>query len=524
MCSSQVGKTEILLNAIGYFGSQDPAPILVLQPTLEMAETFSKDRLAPMLRDTPILRGLVSDPKSRDGDNTLLHKRFPGGHITLAGANSAASLASRPIRILLADEVDRYPVSAGTEGDPVSLARKRAATFWNRKVVLVSSPTVKGASRIEQAFARSDRRQYLVPCPACGHEHVLRWELVHWNEGDPDSAHLACPDCGAMAGDPERVEMVARGRWEATATSRGIAGFHLNELYSPWRRLSEIVADFLAAKSYPETLRTWVNTALGECWEEQGEQTRADDLAARAEDYPLWTAPSGVRFMTLGVDVQHDRLALVLAGWGQNEELWVCGHDEIFGAPTSADTWGQVDALLARSFRRDDGALLRIVVAAVDAGDGQTMNLVLDYARRRPQVLATKGQSQPGKPPIGRPTLVDVTIAGKPLNDGAQLWPVGADTIKGWLAGRLAAQPPLVHFSEQLRPEFYAQLTAERLVKRFVRGVARHEWVKNRGDRNEALDCTVLAYAAAVQYGIKRMGDADHPPPGRRVRFAGVSA
>ena len=185
MSSAQVGKTEIINNIIGYNVHLDPSPILLLQPTLEMAEAWSKDRFAPMLRDTYVLKGLVKDPRTRDSGNTLLHKRFPGGHITMAGANSPASLASRPIRLVLCDEVDRYPVSAGTEGDPVSLAKKRTTTFWNRKILLTSTPTIKGASRIESAFEQSDQRRFYVPCPQCGEKQTLKWQQVKWEQGDP---------------------------------------------------------------------------------------------------------------------------------------------------------------------------------------------------------------------------------------------------------------------------------------------------------------------------------------------------
>ena len=178
MSSAQIGKTEMVNNLVGFHVAQDPSPILVVQPTLDMAQTWSKDRLAPMLRDTPALQNLVKDPRSRDSGNTTLHKVFPGGHITACGANSPSSLASRPIRVVLCDEVDRYPVSAGTEGDPVSLAKKRAATFWNRKILLVSTPTNKGASRIEMSYEESDQRKYYVPCQHCGHKQIMAWSNV----------------------------------------------------------------------------------------------------------------------------------------------------------------------------------------------------------------------------------------------------------------------------------------------------------------------------------------------------------
>lgn len=509
MCSSQIGKTEILLNAIGYFASQDPAPLLCLQPTLEMAETFSKDRLAPMLRDSPIMHGLVSDPRSRDGDNTLLHKRFPGGHITLAGANSPASLASRPIRIVLLDEVDRFPPSAGTEGDPVSLAVKRTSTFWNRKVALVSSPTVKGASRIEQAFALSDRRQFVVPCPQCGEFQNLTWSMVHWPEGEPRRAYMVCVECGGTIEDGNRIAMVSRGKWQAACAFDGVAGFHLNELYSPWRRLSEIVLDFLAAKDHPETLRAWTNTALGECWEDRaGEGLEADELALRAEEYPLWSAPDGVLLVTAGVDVQHDRLAIGVFGWGEREEMWIIGWDEIFGTPASEELWVRLDQMIERGFEHESGTTIKIAATCIDAGDGQTTSYVLDYARKRRgrHILAIKGQSQPGKPPIGRPVKVDLTVGGREIKGGAELWPVGSDVVKGVLMGRIRlVDPPMVHFPAELGPDFYQQLTSERLRTVYSKGFAKREWIKTPGDRNEALDCAVYGYAAAVYAGLKRI-------------------
>jgi len=209
--SSQIGWTEILGNVIGYHIDQDPAPILLVQPTLEMAEAWSKDRLAPMLRDTPCLHGKVADARARDSGNTLLHKQFPGGHVTMAGANSPAGLASRPIRILLFDEVDRFPASAGTEGDPISIGRKRAATFWNRKLLAGSTPTVKGSSRIETGFEGSDQRFFYVPCLHCGEFQRLVWANVRWEEGRPDTAAYCCQACGALIGDCDKLAMLRRG-------------------------------------------------------------------------------------------------------------------------------------------------------------------------------------------------------------------------------------------------------------------------------------------------------------------------
>lgn len=506
MKSAQIGWTEILGNAVGYFADQDPSPMLLIQPTLDMAEAWSKDRLAPMLRDTPALRGLIKDARSRDSGNTLLHKQFPGGHITMAGANSPASLASRPVRIVLCDEIDRYPVSAGTEGDPIGLAKKRTATFWNRRFLAGSTPTVKGASRIEVGYNSSDRRRFFVPCHACGESQVLEWKRVQWPEGRPDDAFYACAHCDAPWDDTQRKAAIGRGKWQATAPFKGIAGFHIWEAYSPWRRLAEIVTDFLAAKPHPELLKVWVNTSLGETWEEAGgERMIADELASRAEDYEAWTVPDGAVFAAAGSDVQHDRIEVGIYAYGPGEECWTVAHEVIYGAPTDPRLWQQHDDLIARSVRRADGMAIPILACCIDAGDGATTGFVLDYARTRRQrgVLAIKGQSQPGKPPIGRPAKVDVNVRGVAVHRGAELWPVGSDTIKGILMARLKDEG-FIHFCADLPASYYEQLAAERLVTKFRNGIPHKVWVKDKQQRNEALDCIVYAYAAACFVGLKR--------------------
>lgn len=235
MTGAQIGKTEIINNAIGYYISQDPSPILVVQPTLDMSKMWSNDRLAPMLRDTPALKNAVKDPRSRDSGNTLLQKSFVGGYIAMVGANSPAGLASRPVRCVFFDEVDRFPHSAGTEGDPIDLGKKRTATFtYNRKIVMVSTPTNKGASRIEAAYEESDQRQYFVPCHDCGHKQVLKWAQVRWEKDQPDTAAYICEDCGSVWDDAVRYRAVRAGEWIAQNPTNKTAGFHLSGLYSPW--------------------------------------------------------------------------------------------------------------------------------------------------------------------------------------------------------------------------------------------------------------------------------------------------
>lgn len=517
MSSAQVGKTEALLNAVGFFIDQDPSPVLLLQPTIEMAETFSKDRLAPMVRDTPALRGRIKDPRSRDSGNTLLHKVFPGGHITMAGANSPASLASRPIRIALMDEVDRYPTSAGTEGDPVTLARKRTTTFWNRKIILTSTPTVKGQSRIEAAYAESDQRRYLVACHACGHEQRLSWQQVRWPDGEPEAAEYACEDCGSFWSDADRWSAIRRGRWEATADFRGVAGFHLSELYSPWVPLAEIVRNFTDAQGSAERLRAWVNTSLGETWEERGETVDAAGLRALCEVYGPDSLPEGVRTLTAGVDVQDDRLEIEIVGWGEREESAGVEYVVLYGDPAQTQVWADLDAVLTRAdFRTETGRSLRISAACIDSG-GHFTEAVYRFCRDRfrRRVYAIKGMAGP------RPVWPKVGSRNTATRD--TVFMVGVDTAKETLYARFRLRDPGPGYchvpadpSLGYDDHWFDGVTAEQKVTRYREGRPYSVWVCPKGKRNEPLDCRVYAYAAykALPRGfVGSVHAADEAPP-----------
>ena len=290
MSAAQIGKTDaLILNPIGYYMHYDPSPIMVMQPTIQMAETFSKDRLAPMLRDTPVLRDKVND-KSRNSGNTILQKIFPGGHVTMVGANSPSSLASRPIRILLADEIDRYPATAGNEGDPLLLAGKRLATFWNKKEVCVSTPTIKETSRIAVEFEHSTQEEWNVPCPVCGKYTPLLWANIIFDKDKLEDIGCACPACGVVSSETEWKEQFGKGKFVAKYPDRKVRGFHLNALASLFVEWREIVEKFLTAneekkKGNIELLKVWTNTEMGETWEEEGEQIETDDLYKRREKY-----------------------------------------------------------------------------------------------------------------------------------------------------------------------------------------------------------------------------------------------
>jgi phage terminase large subunit GpA-like protein len=519
--SAQVGKSEILINCLGYIASFDPGPILFLQPTLDMAEAFSKDRIAPVIRDTKILSEKFAETASRDSGSTLLHKQFEGGQLTMSGANSPASLASRPIRILLADEIDRFPISAGTEGDPLSLAEKRTNNFWNRKRVKVSTPTIKGASRIETAYGESDMRRFYVPCPHCEEMQTLVWANVKFEKGSPETAAYCCPHCGSIWTEGEKSDAVSKGEWRGAAPFTGIAGFHINELYSPWRTLAQIADDFLKAQNNPERLKVWVNTSLGETWE-LAATDRADPTAlqARAEPYALGSVPAGVGMVTAAVDTQGDRLELYVWGYGEGEEAWVLARHVFWGDPTHQIVWDQLLEQLDRPLTAPNGAPVIARVVAIDSGGLHTQSVYnfcrTHRMRRTPyglqEVIAIKGQSQSEKTILGKPTDQEVNWKGKKIAKGVKLWPIGVSAAKSLLYGRfriVAPGPGYVHFSNELPEEFYDQLTAEKLMTKYVKGFPRVEWQLDKGKRNEALDCAVYAYAGALRIGINRMRVSD---------------
>ena len=500
MKSAQVGWTEILNNVIGYFVDQDPAPTLLVQPTLEMAEAWSKDRLAPMIRDTPCLRDRIADPKARDSGNTLLHKRFTGGHLTVSGANSPASLASRPIRNVLFDEVDRFPTSAGTEGDPISLGRKRSQTFWNRKMLAGSTPTIKGSSRVEAGFESSDQRYYFVPCPHCDEFQRLVWSQVHWPEGRPEEAVYVCAHCGAEIAETHKQEMLRQGEWRASQPAKDIAGFHISEIYSPWSTWPEMAVSFLKAKRLPETLQTWINTSLGETWEDKGETIEAAGLAARIESYTSTSIPSGVQLVTMGTDVQDDRLEITVWGFGAEEESWRLEHLVLRGDPGGAALWAEHDEILRRRFSTDDGRQLSIEACAVDSG-GHFTEQVYRYCakRKRFRVWAIKGVAGAGR-------LIWPKKASRGGKLRVDVWAVGVDTAKDLIYGRLKKisepGPGYVHFDASTDEAWIDQLTSETLIYRTVMGRRVRQWKpKSSGVRQEALDCTVYAYAAMYGRG-----------------------
>jgi phage terminase large subunit GpA-like protein len=459
-----------------------------------MAETFSKDRLATMIRDSPALRGAIADPKSRTSGNTILHKNFIGGRITLVGANSPSDLAGRPIRLVFADEVDRYPVSAGTEGDPIFMARQRTTNFWNKKFIMASTPTIDGASRIWRAFEASDQRYFYLPCPHCGEFHTLKWPQIVWDEGDPSSARAVCPECGAMYGNADKLKMLAAGEWRAHNQNPRVAGFHISALYSPWQTFADVVQEFLDKKDHPETLKTFINLQLGECFEDRtGEKIDQSGLMARREQWDY--APDDCVLVTAGVDVQGDRLEATLIAWTAKEQARVLHHVRLYGNPAEPKLWDELDELLTQPIITESGALLSIRAACIDSGGHHTQEVYRFCGERGGRrVLAIKGQA--GSKPIW-PTK----LSNKKLRHGAMLHIVGVDTAKDVIHASLSVlapdSPKYIAFSSALPDDYFPQLVAERRVTKYNKnGAAVRAWVKKSSDRNEALDCFVYALAA----------------------------
>lgn len=502
---AQVGKTECGNNWIGYIIDASPGPTLIVQPTVELAKRMSKQRLAPMIDETPVLRKKINSARSRDSGNTMQSKEFPGGIMVLTGANSAVGLRSMPVKYLFLDEIDAYPFDVDEEGDPVNLAERRTTTFTRKKIYLCSTPKIKDISRIERAYLESDQRRYFVPCPHCGEYDWLKFENIIFEDHNPDTTMLKCCACGVLIEERYKTQMLAEGQWRPTNPKGdpNVAGFHLSALYSPlgWKSWKEIVREFLKAKSDPPLLKEWKNTVLGETWEDDfAVKVAAEGLRERAENYEALFAPTGVLAITVGVDCQDDRLAVVMRGFGRDEESWLLYWTEIYGDPAKDEVWKQLDDILLKPVRHESGCTLPIYVTGIDSG-GHHTHEVYNYARQRRarHVLALKGSSTRGKNALSRPSKVDINFRGKFIKLGAEVWLVGTDTIKSVIYSRLKLPKHgkgFYHFYKDVSDDYFEQVTAEKQVTKYLRGYPYREWQKKASARNEALDCEVYAYAA----------------------------
>ena len=514
MMAAQIGgKTETFLNILGYTIDVDPCPMLWVEPNEKpLGEAFSKERLAAMLKDTPRLRGKVADARARDSGSTVMFKSFPGGDLAIVGATAPSGLAGRPRRKLFFNEVDRFPFSAGTEGDPMALAKMRTGTFEDAVEFKNSTPTIKGQSRIEREFDKSDKRHWFCPCPVCNHWQALEWEQFDFGKlgggGTIEDPRLICSGCGCALDDAQRQAMVRAGEWRATASFHGIRGYRLPGwycLFKPQRRfknrMAQMVREFLdAQEGGNETLRVWWNTVKAATWENPAEKPpEAKTLMERREAYlsrderGAVRLPEQVLVLVGGVDKQADRLELTVCGFGFGEEMWGVENIIIAGDPELPETWDRLDDALQREYLHPSGARLRVAACLIDRGyKGKGTD---DFTRPRNgrRIYSCFGSNTPGQAIVGSPTRQGPkrTVAFR----------LGVDTAKGHIFSRLKLQrhgPRYMHFPEGrfgFDLEYFEQLVSEHEEVTWQGGKVSRKWVKTRA-RNEALDKMVYAFAA----------------------------
>lgn len=527
MKGAQVGATEAGNNWIGFVIHHAPGPMLAVQPTVELAKRFSRQRLEPMLEDSPSLRERIKPARERDSGNTMLSKEFPGGILICTGANSAVGLRSMPARNLFLDEVDAYPASADDEGDPVALAEARTRTFGARsKVFLASTPTIHGRSRIENEYEASDQRRFFFDCPHCTKSQWLKFERLRWEKGKPETAAYHCESCDGRIEEAEKTALLEGGEWRPTATpADGVTiGFHLSALYSPigWLSWPEIARMWEAATD-DEKRRSFKNSVLGEAFRESGEAPDWQRLYDRREEWKIGTVPERALFLTAGCDVQKNRIEVSVWGWGRGLESWLVEHIVLPGGPDDAACWTALGGVLEQTWPHARGA--RVGLARLTIDTRYDKNSVHGWARRvgYSRVSPIAGIEGFDKvSPVTGPTFVDMQSDGKKLKRGARVWTVATATFKSETyrflrqngltdeeaANGIAPPPGFIHLPRGVDAEWVKQLVAEQLVTtKTKKGFLKLEWHQAR-DRNEALDCRVYARAAAWLLGADRFSDA----------------
>jgi phage terminase large subunit GpA-like protein len=510
--SSQVGGTEAASNMIGYYAHIDPANILYVAETEPKARAYSSEMIAPMIRDTPVLREIFGEAKMRDSTNKIEARQFRGGFLFMGWATSPATLSSRPIRILILDEADAY--EANKEGDAAGLAEARLKTGeGTQKTIRITTPRTKETSRVISNWIDSTQEKYFVPCPHCGVYQFLKWANVKW-DNNPIEAYYVCGEiqdgvavagCGAVIDHDEKFEMLARGEWRTTNPEyQGNArGFWINEIYSPFTTWGSMATAFLKAnrekaeRNNTQLLQVFVNTQLAEWWEEEGEKLDFGDLTWHREKYPH-EVPDGVLALTAGVDVQGDRLECEVVGWGRDLESWSIRHEVLIGDPALADVWDDLYDLLSTEFNGSDGTH-RVAVACIDTG-GHHADEVYKFAKANAgrKWRAIKGANTRGNPIVSKPS--------KNNKAGVWLWMIGTDTAKDQIFSFLKIEefgPGYCHFPDTYSDKYFQQLCAEKKMLHYYRGQPyyQYEKVNIKGEqvtsvRNEALDLRVYATAA----------------------------
>jgi len=484
----RVGFTMLLTGMIASYVANEPSPILALLPTEADCRDYVVSDLEPTFESTPVLRGLISAEADDSGRNTLMSRRFPGGSLKIVAAKAPRNLRRHTARVLVIDEADGMEVTA--EGSPLVLAERRTLSFANRKIILGSTPTIEETSHVLRSYANSDKRIFEVPCPSCGSFNEIQWGHIDFEKG-PEYAAYRCPTCKDLIAERHKTAMVEQGHWRATAPHvKGHAGFRLNALVSglanaTWAKLA---AEFLTAKDHVDQLQTFVNTILAQGWRESAEELDDAKLIARAEDFGLENIPPEVLLITAGCDVQDDRVEITFLGWTRDNGLLVLHHVVVWGNSLEDGTWAEVDEVLKTTFRHPRGGVLKVAAAAIDSGDGGITEVVYKFCgpRFNRKIFAIKGDG--GKRPIITPA------AKQKIDRGLRLFIVGVDEIKAHLMMRMS-RGETVRFSKSLEPVWYEQVTSERRVIRYVKGMPVRRFERKTGAKAEALDCLVYAFA-----------------------------
>lgn len=506
--ASQTGGTEIGNNWLGYIIHICPGPALMLMPTDGTVERNSKIRIDPMIEHCPELYNRVAKKKSRDGENTINQKKFPGGVLYMGGANSPAVLKSIPVRYVMLDEVDEYPSDLGGQGSADGLAKVRTRMFPNRKIYYVSTPTVEGVSLIWRKFMETDQNYFNVPCPECGEFQSLEFDNLQWEEGNPESVKYKCIHCGHLISESQKSGMLEKGEWMPNCKSKiskKKIGFHINSLYAPtaFFKWSEVVEEYLKAEKDPNDMKVFVNTILGLPYAQNSDAPKWENLYNRRETYDTNTIPKDVCFLTMGVDVQGDRVELEIVGWCVDKQSYSIDYRVLLGKTTEQDVWNQLHEVIYETWEREDGLEMSIKLTCVDSG-AYTSN-VYDFCRKYPtnRVIAVKGASSYLAPAISTPKQIDYNKDGKKIGK-LKVWMVGGSQIKheiyAWLGlerNNDVAPPCYLHFP-QYAQTYFEGLTAEDWIP------LKNKWNK-RFKRNEPLDCRVYARAASIVVGLDRL-------------------
>lgn len=519
MKAAQIGATELGNNWIGYIIDNAPGPILAVQPTDEMVKRNSKMRIAPMIEASPRLKEKIKPSRAKDSGNTITQKEFPGGVLVMTGANSAVGLRSMPARFIMLDETDGYPMDVDGEGSPIALAEKRASTFSNRKILEISTPTIDGQSIISADFAATDQRYFYVPCPFCGAEQILQFKNLRWEAGKYDNVVYECEHCNEPIQERFKTEMLANGRWVATMPENKNpfnVGYHLSALYSPfgWKSWAEIAEEWETSQNDDNKLKTFYNTVLGETWKEKTDAPEWETMYQRAEDYPYNKPFKEVVFITIGADVQADRIELEIVGWMKGRKSQSLDFRVLLGETTKDEVWGQLDKVINEVFEREDGVYLPVRLTCVDSGYNSAK--VYSWAKKHgfSKVIPIKG-SESLDTFFSPPRAVDTTKHGKKIGK-QKVWHVGVSYIKsetyGFFRQSIDPETNIVPdgycYFPKRDPNYFRGITAEVLqLERTKRGYIKYVWVKKYA-RNEPLDCRVYARAATAILGMDRWNDA----------------